>query len=362
MAAESRREDRPEPADGITETPRRAGADQRTTAGRRPTLHDVAARAGVSKSLVSLALQGSPKVAPASREAILAAADALGYRRNRTASSLVRQRTQTIGVHILDLHNPVFAEILDGVQEGVRGHGYSTLLVTGNTDPTVERREITRLLESRVEGLILIAHRLNDDALAAIAREVPTVVVTWRTSGIPGLDSVSGDDLAGAQLVVEHLVRLGHARIAHISGGDNRIARERRAGYERAMSAHGLDPLVIEGSFTQEGGYAGALTAVQGGATAIFVANDLAAIGALAAIRDRGLRVPQEVSIVGYDGMRLLDSLGVTTIAQPLADLTGIEHGNPGIGVLDVDCIMQARARVVDDMQPGLDHGALLFS
>ena len=288
---------------------------------RRPTLHDVAARAGVSKSLVSLALQGSPKVAPASRDAILAAADELGYRPNRTASSLVRQRTHTIGVHILDLHNPVFAEILDGVQEAVRGRDYSTLLVTGNADPVSERTEITRLLESRVEGLVLIAHRLSDDDLAAIAREVPTVVVTWRTDGIAGLDSVAGDDVAGAQLAVDHLVSLGHARIAHVSGGDNRIARERRAGYERAMADHSLLPVVVDGAFTEQGGYAGAEAAVDAGATALVVANDLAAIGALAALRARRLRVPEDVSVVGYDGMRLLDSLDLTTVAQPLADM-----------------------------------------
>ena len=288
-------------------------------AKRRPTLHDVAARAGVSKSLVSLALQGSPKVAPASREAILAAANELGYRPNRTASSLVRQRTHTIGVHILDLHNPVFAEILDGVQEGVRRDGYSTLLVTGNADPATERREITRLLESRVEGVILIAHRLSDDDLAQIAREVPTVVVTWQTDGIGGLDSVRGDDVAGARLAVDHLAALGHERIAHVTGGDNRIARERRAGYEQAMELLGLEALVVEGAFTESGGYAGGLTAVDSGATAVFVANDLAAIGALAALRDRGLRVPEDVSVVGYDGMRLLDSLDITTVAQPLA-------------------------------------------
>ena len=292
-----------------------------TTTGRRPTLHDVAARAGVSKSLVSLALQGSPKVAPASREAILAAADELGYRPNRTASSLVRQRTHTIGVHILDLHNPVFAEILDGVQEAVRGHDYSTLLVTGNADPATERTEITRLLESRVEGLILIAHRLSDEDLSAIAGEVPTVVVTWRTDGIRGLDSVAGDDLSGARLAVDHLVSLGHTRIAHISGGDNRIARERRAGYERAMQVHDLEPLVVEGAFTELGGYAGAEAAVDAGSTGLVVANDLAAIGALAALRDRGLRVPDDVSVVGYDGMRLLASLDLTTVAQPLADM-----------------------------------------
>ena len=290
-------------------------------AKRRPTLHDVAARAGVSKSLASLALQGSPKVAPASREAILAAANELGYRPNRTASSLVRQRTHTIGAHILDLHNPVFAEILDGVQEAVRGHDYSTLLVTGNADRVTERTEITRLLESRVEGLVLIAHRLSDEDLAAIAREVPTVVVTWRTDGIAGLDSVAGDDLAGARLAVDHLVSLGHSRIAHVSGGDNRIARERRAGYEQAMTGHGLESLVVDGAFTEQGGYAGAEAAVDAGATALVVANDLAAIGALAALRARGLRVPDDVSVVGYDGMRLLDSLDLTTVAQPLAEM-----------------------------------------
>lgn len=292
-----------------------------STRPRRPTLHDVAARAGVSKSLVSLALQGSSKVAPASRDAILAAADELGYRPNRTASSLVRQRTHTIGVHILDLHNPVFAEILDGVQEAVRSHDYSTLLVTGNADPITELTEITRLLESRVEGLVLIAHRLSDDDLASLAREVPTVVVTWRTGGIAGLDSVAGDDLAGARLAVDHLVELGHTRIAHISGGDNRIARERRVGYEGAMADRGLKPLVVEGTFTERGGYAGAEAAVDAGATALVVANDLAAIGALAALRARGLRVPADVSVVGYDGMRLLHSLDLTTVAQPLADM-----------------------------------------
>jgi len=203
----------------------------------------------------------------------------------------------------------------------VRGHDYSTLLVTGNADPATERTEITRLLESRVEGLVLIAHRLADEDLAVIAREVPTVVVTWRTDGIAGLDSVAGDDLAGARLAVDHLVSLGHSRIAHISGGDNRIARERRAGYEQAMADCGLEGFVVDGAFTEQGGYAGAEAAVESGATALVVANDLAAIGALAALRARGLRVPDDVSVVGYDGMRLLDSLDLTTVAQPLAEM-----------------------------------------
>ena len=294
-------------------------------ARRRPTLHDVAARAGVSKSLASLALRDSPKVSQASRAAILDAAHELGYRPNRTASSLVQQRTHTIGVHILDLHNPVFAEILDGVHDAVRGHGYSTLLVTGNADRQTEKQEITRLLESRVDGVILIAHRLADEDVAEIAQEVPTVVVTWRTEGLARVDSVSGDDVLGTRLGVDHLVGLGHERIAHISGGSNRIAHRRREGYLEAMAAHGLQPRIVEGAFVEAGGYAAARQAMdvaqEQRPTALLVANDLAAIGALAAMRDLGLQVPGDVSIVGYDGMRLLDSLGVTTVAQPLAQM-----------------------------------------
>ncbi len=292
---------------------------------KRPTLHDVAARAGVSKSLVSLALRDSPKVSATSRAAILAAAEELGYRPNRTASNLVQQRTHTIGVNILDLHNPVFAEILDGVHEAARRHDYSTLLVTGNADRQTEKQEITRLLESRVEGLILIAHRLSDEDVAEIAAEVPTVVVTWPMEGIDHLDSVSGDDSVGMRLGVDHLVALGHVRIAHLSGGDNRIAHARRDGYVAAMATHDLAPLIVPGGFTEAAGYAAARAAVTSSEyerpTALMVANDLAAIGALAAMRDLQLGVPEDVSIVGYDGMRLLEALDITTVAQPLAHM-----------------------------------------
>ena len=127
----------------------------------RPTIHDVASRAGVSKSLVSLALRGSPKVSDASRDAILAAAAELGYRPNAAARSLADRRSRTVGVLILDLHNPVFAEILDGVETEVRAHGYSTMLVTGGADPVLEQAELDKLLEFQVEGLILISHRLE---------------------------------------------------------------------------------------------------------------------------------------------------------------------------------------------------------
>ena len=290
----------------------------------RPTIHDVASRAGVSKSLVSLAMRGSPKVSDASREAILAAAAELGYRPNAAARSLADRRSRTIGVLILDLHNPVFAEILDGVQAEVRGHDYSTMLVTGGADPVLEQAQLDKLLEFQVEGLILVSHRLSPAALRAIAGEVPTVVVTRRDILGPRIDTVSNDDVAGSAVAVEHLLSLGHRRIAHLSGGDNPISRDREQGYRDAMAAAGLAQrtLVVPGSLTDSGGYAAAQQALAATPppTALVVANDLAAIGAIAAVQDAGLRVPEDVSVVGYDGISLggLRTLSLTTVAQPL--------------------------------------------
>jgi DNA-binding LacI/PurR family transcriptional regulator len=293
----------------------------------RPTIHDVASRAGVSKSLVSLAMRGSPKVSDASRDAIMAAAAELGYRPNAAARSLADRHSRTVGVLILDLHNPVFAEILDGVQQEVRQHGYSTMLVTGDADPVLEQAELDTLLEFQVEGLILVSHRLSAAALRSIAAEVPTVVVTRRDMTGPRIDTVSNDDVAGAALAVDHLVGLGHRRIAHLSGGDNPISLDRERGYRQAMQAAGLgaEACVVEGSLTDAGGYAAAKAALAVGPrpTALFVANDIAALGAIAAVQEAGLQVPADVSVVGYDGIALgaLRTLSLTTVAQPLAEM-----------------------------------------
>ena len=291
----------------------------------RPTINDVAALAGVSKSLVSLAMRGSERVSPESRAAILAAAQELGYRANATARSLADRRSHTIGVVVQDLLNPIYAEIIDGVQGEVRVHGYHTMLVTGNENAVVERGEIEKLLEFQVEGLLLIGHRMPAGALDAIAGDCPAVIISRAERGIAGLDSISNDDVAGARMAVDHLVSLGHRAIAHVTGGDNEVAKLRRSGYEESMTEHGLAEHIAcyEGAFTDEGGYRGAVSAFEANRdhTALFVANDLAAVGALAAAADRGLAVPADISIVGYDGMALagLRSLSITTIAQPLA-------------------------------------------
>lgn len=291
----------------------------------RPTIHDVASLAGVSKSLVSLALSGSQKVSEPSREKILAAAESLGYRRNAAARSLAVQRSQTMGVLILDLHNPVFAEILDGVQSELRDYGYSTMLVTGGDDPVLEKTEIDTLLQFQIEGLILISHRLDAKELAVIAKEVPTVTITREDIKVSGLDTVCNDDIEGAQLAVDHLADLGHKKIVCLSGGDNPVSHSRVEGYLIAMERRGNSKLssVVPGGLTDTTGYRAATKALEQNPTALFVANDIAAMGAIAAIEEAGLSVPEDVSVVGYDGISLgaLRSVNLTTIAQPLDEL-----------------------------------------
>jgi DNA-binding LacI/PurR family transcriptional regulator len=279
----------------------------------------------MSKSLVSLALSGSTKVSPASRERIELAAAELGYRPNAAARSLSVRRSRTIGVLILDLHNPVFAEILDGVQSEVRQHGFNTMLVTGGENPVLEHEEIETLLEFQVEGLILISHRLPVDALQKFAAEVPTVVVTRDDLAGPGIDTVGNDDVAGARIAVDHLVSLGHSRIVCLNGGDNPVSHLRAQGYSDAMAAHGLvDQIhVVPGGLTDSSGYKAAEAALALNPTALVVANDIAAIGAIAAVENAGRRVPEDVSVIGYDGISLggLRRVNLTTIAQPLGEL-----------------------------------------
>ena len=288
----------------------------------QPTILDVAARAGVSKSLVSLVMRDSPSVSRAKREAVLAAAAELDYRPNAVARSLVQRRTRVLGILLSDLHNTFFADVLDGISARAAERGYKAMLNTGNRAPSGEADAIETLLELRADGLILTGPRLEVSRIVEAARAVPVVLVA-RTVTAGAVDCVSNDDVAGATLAVEHLVKLGHQRIAHIDGGSGAGAEARKQGYARTMRRHGLAgrARVARGDYTEEGGAQGVAALLARGPrpTAIFAANDLSAIGALDALTRRGLRVPDDVSVVGYDntsvaGLRHID---LTTIDQP---------------------------------------------
>jgi DNA-binding LacI/PurR family transcriptional regulator len=301
---------------------------------RRPTIVDVARRAGVSKSLVSLVMRGSSRVAPDSRAAVLAAADELGYRPNAVARSLVRQRSGVLGCVLSDLHNPYFADVADGIEEAASAGGYRAVLSGGFLDPSREATAVETLLELQADGLIMLGSMLPLPTIEGWAAQLPSVVIGHASSS-EVMDSVTDDDEAGAAAVVDHLVSLGHREIAHIHGGDVGSARSRRRGYERAMAAHGLAARVrsVRGAYTEEGGGAAMRSILEGGdlPTAIFVANDLAALGALDVLDGAGVRVPAELSLVGYDDIVVARSprVALTTVAQP-----SLEIGRTAVNLL----------------------------
>jgi DNA-binding LacI/PurR family transcriptional regulator len=293
-------------------------------ATRRPTIATVAERAGVSKSLVSLVMRDAPNVSDARRQKVLDAAAELGYRPNLAARSLVERRTRTLGVLVNDLHNPFHAEVIDGLHEHAHERGLRLVLGTGRRDPAQETEVLESFLAQDVDGLILLSPALSQRSLAGAARQVPTVVVGRDDLRAPRCDVVVNDDEAGGALPVDHLVALGHNRIAHISA-DGAGGPRRREGYEAAMARHGLEPILAEGDFTDEGGYEGARTllAAQRRPSAIFACNDLAAIGALTAIEEAGLSVPGDVSLVGYDNSYLarVRHISLTSVDQPRAEM-----------------------------------------
>jgi DNA-binding LacI/PurR family transcriptional regulator len=257
-------------------------------------------------------MRGAPNVSEARRTAVLTAAAELGYRPNLVARSLVERRTRTLGVLVSDLHNPFFAEVIDGLQAEAHERGLRIVLGTGRRDPAEEEEAIEAFLQQDVDGLILLSPRTN--GIHAAAAAVPTVVVGSRA---PGVDLVVNDDALGAELAVAHLVELGHTRIAHIDAPET---RERRDGYESACERHGLEPIIALGDVTDEGGYRGAQQLLANGRpTAIFACNDLAAIGALTAIEEAGA----DISLVGYDNTYLaaLRHIDLTSVDQPRLEM-----------------------------------------
>jgi len=307
----------------------------------RPTMDDVATRAGVSRSLVSLVMRGASNVSELRRTAVLQAARDLGYRPNAMARNLASRHPDTIGVMLSDLHNPYFAEIADSIETSARASGLRLIINTGGRRVDVERQALDHLLEFRTAGLILVGPVIPAPAIEAAARSTPIVLVTRRTRSA-GVDSIMIDEAAAGRLVVEHLTCLGHQRIAHIDGGPGAAAAERRRGYEQAMVRAGLasQVRVVHGEYTEAAGEAGAAALFADGPrpTAVYGANDLVAAGVLAQLERAGLAVPEDVSVVGYDNTALaeLSRLSLTTVDQPRAEM----------GRLAVQCLLERAGAV----------------
>jgi DNA-binding LacI/PurR family transcriptional regulator len=301
-----------------------AGAQQ----GRqRVTMADVAARAGVSRTLVSLVLRDRPGAGAATRARVLQAAEELGYRPDSAAQMLARGRSRTIGV-MMNLEQPFHAELVKAIYPAAEQQGYDVLLsaVAPGRD---EHRATGALLGHRCEALILLVSDPESHSTERLGGDVPTVVV-GRKATTPNVDSVHTAEAKGIRQAVDHLVELGHRRIVHIDGGRGPGSSERRSAYRAAMRRHRLadEIRVIPGAQDEDAGIAAGtlLLSEDSLPTAVLAANDRCAIGLMHALRSANVDVPGEVSVVGYDDSHLshLSHLNLTTVRQDAVSIA--EH------------------------------------
>jgi len=293
-------------------------SDPGRSGGHRPRLTDVAAQAGVSSGLVSLVLRNQPGPSEPTRIRVFEAARQLGYRADRTASLLARRRSGYLGV-LMDVRNTFHAELVAELDAAAMRTGYDLLLSTV-TPARDERRAAEVLLDFRCEALILIGPQEPAGRLNALGRELPVVVIGRRVPSA-AVDVVRAADDAGVALAVGHLVGLGHQAIAFLDGGHGTIASDRRRGYRQAMRRHGLaeELRIIPGDHTEEAGIR-AVSLVDSLPTAVIASNDRSAVGLLDAAVRRGISVPGDLSVVGYDDSMLarLAHVDLTTVSQDI--------------------------------------------
>ena len=301
----------------------------RNTLPDRPaTIRTVAGRAGVSKSLVSLVLRGSPNVSEARRRAVQDAITELGYRPNLIARTLSERRTNMVGVLLNDLRNPWFVDCLEGLTQVLHAQGLRTLLADGRLDRRTDESLLRAFLELRVDGLVLLGTMPSSPVIVETTAGIPTVVAASRDIALPQVDVVANDDRYGTELAVSHLLELGHTRIAHLAGAFGAVAEIRRRSYLQVMDSRGLvDRQLVElCDGTEEGGYRAAIRLLNlaDRPSAIFAVNDIACIGAMSAAGELGLRIPQDVSMVGYDNTSLAQIRHVW--------LTSVDNASPEVG------------------------------
>ncbi|MDQ0285974.1 LacI family transcriptional regulator [Desulfofundulus luciae] len=289
------------------------------------TIKDIARKAGVSYATVSRALNNRPEVSEKTRREIQRLAAEMGYKPNAIARGLVTRETLTLGLVIPDITNPFFPEVARGVEEAASEAGYSVFLCNTNWDVDKERTYIELLEEKRVDGLILASVTEDEEYLAELlSRETPVVLIN-RILDQVDTNYVAIDNVKGAQQAVEHLISLGHRRIAYVGGLEHvESTAERLHGYRLALAINNIpfeEELVRYGSFKKESGYENALSllSLPEPPTAIFAANDILALGVIQAIKERELKVPENVAVVGFDDIPFAAyaEVNLTTVAQP---------------------------------------------
>ncbi|WP_350244052.1 LacI family DNA-binding transcriptional regulator [Deinococcus sonorensis] len=290
----------------------------------------MAQEAGVSPSTVSRILNGSAGVAADKKRAVEQAVERLGYRPNMMARHLVQGNSRTVGVLTQDIASPFYNDAIRGIEEGLMPHGYSPLMISGHWHSEQEGHAIELLLGRRVEALIVLGGSVPEAELHDVAARLPVVVLGRRIErpDFSGFSLVL-DNFGGARRATTHLIQLGHRTIGHIMGlPEHADAQERLAGYRAALEDHGLpwdSSLVVQGDFREASGLLGMqrLLELDRPLTAVFCSNDQMAYGARLALYRRGIRVPDDLSLVGFDDLpgSSYSTPPLTSVRQPVHDL-----------------------------------------
>jgi LacI family transcriptional regulator len=285
----------------------------------RATIYDVAKEAGVSSATVSRVLAGRDIVAESTRVHVTAVAERLGYRPNQVARSLSNRTSDMVAVMLPDITNPFFSELVKGVQSAAFERGLTTLICNTESDPALERRYLDGLLASQVQYILVVGLTLDRESVQRYMSAGLTFIALDRPLQHSSQVLVQSDNRGGGELAVRHLITLNHRRIAHIAGPvDVPLSADRRQGYLDALRAANIevdDALVVESEFSEQGGARAfeELDRRGGDFTAVFAADDLIAMGALATARQSGRSVPEDLSLVGFD-----DVLHARFTAPPL--------------------------------------------
>jgi LacI family transcriptional regulator len=293
------------------------------------SIREVSSLAGVSISTVSRVLNGTAPVADGTKQRVLEAVQSLNYQPNAFARSLVTNRSGCLGVIVGEINSPFFGELLHGVEGAAETAGMHLIVSSGHAQEVTETMALHFLQQRRPDAMIVHAEALRDEDLQRlIYKTIPTVFMGRYVEGLP---CVYLDNEKGGFMATDYLIEQGHERIAHLGGSlhiPDSVARLK--GYQRALGFHDLfydTSLVVEGNFSEPSGQEKMreLLSRSKDFTALFVANDQMAAGALKALREAGLRVPEDVSVIGYDDLPLSKFLYplLTTIRQPLADMGG---------------------------------------
>lgn len=312
---------------------------------QRPTLAEVARAAGVSSASASMALNDRPGVGRETRIRVLAAARRLGYRRRARGTGL-------IGVLPTDLGNPYHTDVIAGLEAQAERLGLGVVIAHGRRDGAHLEKQLQRLLDLDVDGVIAVTTWLDPAALEQAAGSVPVVVIGRMQDRVPGTDAVRNDDRAGAALAVRHLVELGHRRLAHVTLSSRPGPAMRRAGFLAEAERRGLGGAVeVIGPERAEDGIDLLLRSLRrsepGAATAVFAANDIAAVRVLHRAADLRVQVPEQLSVVGYD------SSAVALTVRP--HLSSVNQPREEMGRLAAQMIQERLAGRAHDAESVVD-------